>query len=440
MEILLFIAVLSFIIFFVYQSIVARIRDTIRQAIYKKEKEIVADVQSFIGSEYWIYDMKSAKKAFREYLEKREGPLRRELIFRYYTKEKKLKLEFEKKQKELMLNYEKKYIEKCKQIEFQYKDREEKCCLIEQLIKTKSAKFPPLARAFEKIDLLPFYNSEQHLLCKNRPAVRAALEIREARKQAKLFCVKFHAAKNLIDSYEALFPWLEEYRTFDLEEVVQQSENNHDEDPVRNYIPDIEYEKMTPCERNQKALERYRESHKSNVQIGRLYERYIGYEYESKGYEISYYGALYGLEDLGRDLIAKKRGEILIIQCKYWSKEKRIRENAICQLYGTTIKYRLDHPGEKKIKAVMVTSTICSDVAHKFAEFLGVEIIEKKLYKNYPMIKCNISKDGEKIYHLPFDQQYDKIKIEPNKGEFYAETCMEAELNSFRRAWRWRGG
>ena len=88
----------------------------------------------------------------------------------------------------------------------------------------------------------------------------------------------------------------------------------------------------------------------------------------------------------------------------------------------------------------MVTSTICSDVAHKFAEFLGVKIIEKKTYKDYPMIKCNIGKDREKIYHLPFDQQYDKIKIEPNKGEFYAETCMEAELNSFRRAWRWRGG
>jgi hypothetical protein len=28
------------------------------------------------------------------------------------------------------------------------------------------------------------------------------------------------------------------------------------------------------------------------------------------------------------------------------------------------------------------------------------------------MIKCNISKrSGEKIYHLPFDQQYDKVKI-----------------------------
>ena len=32
--------------------------------------------------------------------------------------------------------------------------------------------------------------------------------------------------------------------------------------------------------------------------------------------------------------------------------------------------------------------------------------------KSYPMIKCNISpKDGEKIYHLPMDQQYDRVVI-----------------------------
>jgi len=55
----------------------------------------------------------------------------------------------------------------------------------------------------------------------------------------------------------------------------------------------------------------------------------------------------------------------------------------------------------------------------------------------YPCIKCNISQiDGTRIYHLPFDQQYDKVKIEPHKGEFYCTSVKEAEDAGFRRAFR----
>jgi hypothetical protein len=47
-------------------------------------------------------------------------------------------------------------------------------------------------------------------------------------------------------------------------------------------------------------------------------------------------------------------------------------------------------------------------------------------------------RDGEKIYHLPFDQQYDRTKIRPGTGEKYAYTVAEAENDGFRRAWKWR--
>lgn len=46
----------------------------------------------------------------------------------------------------------------------------------------------------------------------------------------------------------------------------------------------------------------------------------------------------------------------------------------------------------------------------------------------------------EKIYHLPFDQQYDKVVIEPERGEFYADSVATAEARGFRRAFRYRGG
>ena len=56
----------------------------------------------------------------------------------------------------------------------------------------------------------------------------------------------------------------------------------------------------------------------------------------------------------------------------------------------------------------------------------------------FPRIKCNINNDGEKIYHLPFDQQYDRVQI-INDGEMYATTVTEAEEAGFRRAYRWHG-
>jgi hypothetical protein len=56
------------------------------------------------------------------------------------------------------------------------------------------------------------------------------------------------------------------------------------------------------------------------------------------------------------------------------------------------------------------------------------------------MIKCNINQGTkEKIYHLPFDQQYDRTKILPELGEFYADTTAEAEEKGFRRAFRFSG-
>ena len=62
------------------------------------------------------------------------------------------------------------------------------------------------------------------------------------------------------------------------------------------------------------------------------------------------------------------------------------------------------------------------------------------MHNGYPCIKCNISADGTKIYHLPFDQQYDNVKIETHKGEFYCATVKEAEDAGFRRAFRHKFG
>jgi hypothetical protein len=56
------------------------------------------------------------------------------------------------------------------------------------------------------------------------------------------------------------------------------------------------------------------------------------------------------------------------------------------------------------------------------------------------VIKGNVSivpgKEGERIYHLPSDEFYEKTKINPAKGEYYFCTPEEAEAAGFRRAYQ----
>ena len=160
---------------------------------------------------------------------------------------------------------------------------------------------------------------------------------------------------------------------------------------------------------------------------------FIGYEYEKQGYKVTYCGITEKLNDKGRDLIAQKDNEILIIQCKNWSKYKEIHENHICQLYGTTIQFNIENNSLFKATPVFVTSASLSDTARKFAKYLGIKVIENKKFEEFPRIKCNIN-GKEKIYHLPFDQQYDRTIIGDRKGEFFAWNVDEATKKGFRRA------
>jgi hypothetical protein len=108
------------------------------------------------------------------------------------------------------------------------------------------------------------------------------------------------------------------------------------------------------------------------------------------------------------------------------------------QLFGTTVLYRLTQKLDV-VKPVFICTTDLSAEATMVADDLDIEVKYISL-KRYPMIKCNIStRNGEKIYHLPFDQQYDRIIIGDQEGEFYAETVDEAEDAGFRRAYRWGG-
>lgn len=324
-----------------------------------------------------------------------------------------------------------------------------------KLIDQSSIGYPFLAEGIADY----YFNQDMffanYLENKPRPAYKQAEKIKEIAAQKKEFKKEFLTAKYLLNYYEKLFPWLTEYvgyEALDILRDLKKTENTDDLDPVLKYVPKGEYEKLSTTERNQKALQRYWQSRKDKWIIGRDYERYIGYIYELDGFNVKYQGIFDGLEDMGRDLICESNDTTHVVQCKYWAKEKMIHENHINQLFGTTIKFIFDHfpiksksevfdiLASERVVARMVTSATLSDTAKKFANSLGIQYWEQlEMDFNYPCIKCNISKlNGEKIYHLPFDQQYDKVKVEPEFDEFYCKSVIGAEEQGFRRAWRWR--
>ena len=141
---------------------------------------------------------------------------------------------------------------------------------------------------------------------------------------------------------------------------------------------------------------------------------------------------------MGRDLIVSKGKKLFVIQCKRWASEKTIHEKHIFQLYGTTILQVMEHP-ECQVSGIFITTTSLSSLAKSCANYLHIADVEKLPLKPDPLIKCNISKDGDKIYHLPFDQQYDRVIINPSDGDCYVSTVQEAESKGFRHAWRWHG-
>ena len=291
---------------------------------------------------------------------------------------------------------------------------------------------------FEMLDT----KEEKYLIHKRNPAITASKLVSEMKKEKKELLRQNKLLQYQLSYLVSNFPMLEDLMQLSNSEIQEAisniNENDEDKseyDILKNYISPEEYNKLSNIEKYQLALDRYlNKKHKSLWEIGISYERYIGYIYENKGYKVLFNGALEGFNDLGRDVIAENKNEILIIQCKYWKKERIIHEKHIFQLYGTMILKQLNT--KKKVKGILVTTTTLTDTAKKIAKYLNIQFRENEIFdKTYPCIKCNINKTSkEKIYHLPFDQQYDRIQINIKSGEKYVSTVKEAEQLGFRRA------
>lgn len=212
---------------------------------------------------------------------------------------------------------------------------------INALAKEKSQGFPWLAQAYADYFHLQDLNRADHLEHKSYPARKAAEHVREIAAKRRIAEKLHRILRYQLEYYENLFPWLIDFKGEDIDDLVRQilekREKSQDyfeepDDPAKKWLTAAEYDKLPKVEKYQLALDRYWQKKKSKWEIGRDYERYIGYQYESLGYNVYYQGIIEGLADLGRDLIAIKDNNAEIIRCKYWSKEKQIHEKHIFQL------------------------------------------------------------------------------------------------------------
>ena len=314
--------------------------------------------------------------------------------------------------------------------------------------------FKDSAELIAKLDGLDYDAAAYFLRYKSPPAPVSADRIEREYKQEYLkwralyeelyakylfLCTTFPDLKLYIDDEKSLLKLA----------VLKSFDDFQDEtDRVANYLSQEEWQKLTPIQRNQLALDRYALRDKDNLTIGLEYEMYAEHVLQMKGFKTIPHGIINGVNDLGRDIIAWKEDMceplssenidifsdtyVYIIQCKLRSQENVIHENVICQVYGPAIEYEIEHP-EKQAIPTICTNVPLSETAQKFAERLKVFVITMQMGE-FPRIKCNIN-NGEKIYHLPFDQQYWRTQINKT-GECYAWTVQEAEDKGFRRAMR----
>lgn len=295
---------------------------------------------------------------------------------------------------------------------------------------------------------------EGHTDREHAAAPAAKMRVREANRRARAAGRALDELSNRVALYESQAPWLREYEDLSVEEVLEGLRSDEDvsaaleagTDPVRVFVSASEWTSLAPAAVNQLALDRFldRTRARSAWAAGIEYERFVGFFYEQSGWKVEYHGATKGKNDLGIDLLCTRGNECHVVQCKRLSVQKGIpvRENVVGQLYGSARfhAFQSKRPPDS-ITPVLVTTFELSEMGRRFASALGVVVQERHAMIPYPRIKCNVSRrDGERIYHLPFDQQYDRTVIDAATGERYVLTVADAEAAGFRRAFRWRDG
>jgi hypothetical protein len=176
-------------------------------------------------------------------------------------------------------------------IEAQYKKLLNHMREQDKILEERKIQFPWLASAIADFHALEGERDAQTLETKSHPAVKAAEEVREHASKRREAERQFRLLRYRAEYYEKLFPWIMDYIGDDVpDEALDLSGPKAEltDDPVKRWLNDAEYQRLSRTEKNQLALDRWSSSRRSNWEIGRDYERFIGYNYETLGYDVAF--------------------------------------------------------------------------------------------------------------------------------------------------------
>ena len=168
------------------------------------------------------------------------------------------------------------------EVELQYKKLLDHMRALDKIFQERKIQFPWLASAIADLHALEGERDARILETKKHPAIKVASEVREHSGKRRDAERQFRSMRYRVDYYEKLFPWIIEYIGDDVpDEAIDLSGSKTEptDDPVKRWLNDAEYQKLSTTQKNQIALDRWKSSHKSLWEIGRDYERFIGYNY-----------------------------------------------------------------------------------------------------------------------------------------------------------------
>ena len=168
---------------------------------------------------------------------------------------------------------------------------------LKRLLEEKSRAMPWLAALIADLSYIQDERDAQRLEFKKHPAKAAADAVRAHAQEKKVLRIEKRLVDYRLALMESLFPWLRDIWFRDAEQIAEAKASeagDSSEDPVSKYLTPDEWSKLSVTDRNQRALERYKMRAKSDWEIGRDFERFIGHKFDSKGYDVVYHGAIKG--------------------------------------------------------------------------------------------------------------------------------------------------
>lgn len=169
---------------------------------------------------------------------------------------------------------------------------------------------------------------------------------------------------------------------------------------------------------------------------GRDYERYIGYLFEREGFSVVYNGAINGSSDGGIDLFCFKSGIVYPIQCKRW--KNQVGDEEIYKFAEAVERFKRNRSSYpipliySKVMPLFYSTNGYTVDAERTASSKNITCQVQKFnsIREYPAVKCTF-REGKKVYYLPFDNDFDSIRVGVYRGGCYKFSVLEAEKEGF---------